>query len=84
MQKRMAFDTTRESSQSTSRSAYSDSSAIGVQIMPGIIAEVRIFVSFKSFATDSAKPVTPNFEAQYAELPFSPLLPEPEDTRAPH
>ena len=58
MQKRIAFETWSDGSHSTSASAISDSSAIGVQIIPGMIVEVRIFVCFRSLATDSAKPVT--------------------------
>jgi len=39
--------------------------------MPGMIVDVRIFVCFRSFATDSANPVTPNLDVQYRTAFFA-------------
>src|SRR5437899_11965209 len=80
-QKTIARETCLGSSQSRPNSQASDSFAIGVRIIPGVREVTEIFVFFRSLATDSAKPIIPHFEAQYAELLSSPFLPEPEETK---
>ena len=50
--------------------------SIGVSVAPGQTTFTRMFCGARSRASDRAKPMTPNFTAEYTGLCFDPMSPD--------